>query len=123
MRRTMLKSKIQKAVVRQAQLDYEGSLGLDGALMDAADMVQFEKVHIYNVTNGERFSTYLIREEPGSGQVAIYGAAAHKAGVGDELIIVSYVQLEEEEIGFFMPRVIILDGRNSIKETKLRGSL
>ena len=119
MRRTMLKSKIQKAVVRQAQLEYEGSLGLDGALMDAADMVQFEKVHIYNVKNGERFSTYLIREEPGSGRVAIYGAAAHKAGLGDELIIVSYVQIEEEEIGFFMPRVIILDSRNGIQETKI----
>jgi aspartate 1-decarboxylase len=114
----MLKSKIQTAVVREARIDDEGSLGLDGALMDAADMIQFEKVHIHNVTNGERFSTYLVREAPGSGQVAIYGAAAHNAGVGDELIIVSFVQLEEEEIGFFMPRIIILDGRNGIKTAK-----
>jgi aspartate 1-decarboxylase len=118
MRRTLLKSKIQKAVVTEANLDYEGSLGLDAGLMSEADMIPYEKVHIYNITNGERFSTYLIKEAEGSGRVVIYGAAAHKAGRGDELILVSFVQLEEDEIEFFMPKVIILDGKNKIKEVK-----
>ena len=115
MRRTMLKSKIQKAVVTEANLDYEGSLGLDESLLEAADMIPFEKVHVYNVTNGERFSTYLIKEPRGSGKVAIYGAAAHKAGTGDELILVSFVQLEENEIEYFTPKIAILDDRNRIK--------
>lgn len=115
MRRTMLKAKIQKAVVTEADLDYEGSLGLDENLMSAADMIQFEKIHVYNVTNGERFSTYLIKETAGSGKVAIYGAAAHKAGPGDQLIIVSFVHLEVNEIEFFMPKIVILDGQNRIK--------
>lgn len=118
MRRTLLKSKIQKATVTAAKLDYEGSLGLDESLMTAADMIPFEKVHVYNIANGERFSTYLIREEANSGRVAIYGAAAHRAGMGDELIIVSYVDLEEDEIEFFMPKVLILDGKNRIQEIK-----
>jgi len=118
MRRTLLKSKIQKAVVTEANLDYEGSLGLDARLMREADMIPYEKVHIYNITNGERFSTYLIKEEENSGRVVIYGAAAHKAGRGDELILVSFVQLEEDEIEFFMPRIIILDGKNKIKEMR-----
>jgi aspartate 1-decarboxylase len=118
MRRTLLKSKIQKAVVTESNLDYEGSLGLDEGLMKAADMIAYEKVHVYNVANGERFSTYLIKEAENSGKVAIYGAAAHKAGRGDELIIVSFVQLDEDEIEFFMPKVIILDGRNKIKDIR-----
>lgn len=118
MRRTLLKSKIQKAVVTESNLDYEGSLGLDESLIKAADMIPYEKVHVYNITNGERFSTYLIKEAENSGKIAIYGAAAHKAGRGDELIIVSYVQLDEDEIEFFMPKVIILDGQNKIKEVR-----
>jgi aspartate 1-decarboxylase len=115
MRRTLLKSKIQKALVTEANLDYEGSLGLDELLMTAADMIPFEKVHVYNISNGERFSTYLIKEAAGSGKAAIYGAAAHKAGPGDHLIIVSYVQLDEKEIASFRPKVVILDERNRIK--------
>ncbi len=118
MRRTLLKSKIQKAVVTEANLDYEGSLGLDENLMKAADLIPYEKVHVYNITNGERFSTYLIKEAAGCGEVAIYGAAAHKAGPGHQLIIVSYVQLEDDEIEFFVPKVIILDGKNKVKEVR-----
>ena len=115
MRRTMLKSKLQNAIVTFADLEYEGSLGLDERLLEAADLIPFEKVHVYNVTNGERFSTYLIKEEAGSGRVAIYGAAAHKAGPGDRLIIVSFVLLEDGEIDYFTPKIVILDGRNGIK--------
>ncbi|MGB8951397.1 MAG: aspartate 1-decarboxylase [Candidatus Aminicenantales bacterium] len=118
MRRTLLKAKIQKARVTEARLEYEGSLGLDESLVEAAGMVPFEMVHVYNISNGERFSTYLIKEEKDSGKVGIYGAAAHKVNVGDCLIIVSYAQLEDDEIEFFMPRMIILDDNNKIKEIK-----
>lgn len=110
----MLKAKLMKAVVTEANLDYEGSLGIDDLLLSAADMIPFEKVHLYNITNGERFSTYIIREEAGSGKIAIYGAAAHKARIGDQLIIVSFVQLEDAEIDFFVPKVVLLDGKNGI---------
>ena len=118
MRRTLLKSKIQNAFVTESNLDCEGSLGLDARLMGEADMIPYEEVHIYNISNGERFSTYLIKEAEDSGRVVIYGAAAHKAGRGDELILVSFVQLEEDEIEFFMPRIIILDEKNKIKEVR-----
>jgi aspartate 1-decarboxylase len=118
MRRIMLRGKIHKATVTEANLDYEGSLGLDGLLMTAADMIPYEKVHIYNVSNGERFSTYLIKAKEGSGTVGIYGAAAHLAGVGDKVIIVSYGFLDEEETDFFMPKVVIVDDGNRIKEIK-----
>jgi aspartate 1-decarboxylase len=118
MKRIMLKGKIHKATVTEANIDYEGSLGLDEGLMRSAGMIPFEKVHIYNVTNGERFSTYLIKAKEGSGTVGIYGAAAHKASKGDRLIIVSYAWLDEEETEFYMPKVIILDGANRIAEVK-----
>jgi aspartate 1-decarboxylase len=114
----MLRGKIHKATVTEVNLDYEGSLGLDGLLMTAAEMIPYEKVHIYNVSNGERFSTYLIKAKEGSGTVGIYGAAAHLAGVGDKVIIVSYGFLDEEETDFFMPKVVIVDDGNRIKEIK-----
>jgi aspartate 1-decarboxylase len=86
--------------------------------MKAADMLPYEKVHIYNVSHGERFSTYLIKGKKGSGEVGIYGAAAHKAGLGDKLIIVSYVFLDEEEVDFFRPKVLILGDGNQVVEVK-----
>ena len=115
MRRTLLKSKIHRAVVTAADLHYEGSLGLDEALIEAAGLVPYEKVHIYNVTNGARFSTYIIKEARGSGKVAIYGAAAHKARPGDLVIIASYAQFEETELSGFTPKVVLLDAENKIK--------
>jgi aspartate 1-decarboxylase len=118
MRRTLIKSKIQNAVVTEAQLDYEGSLGIDVRLLRAADMIPYEKVHIYNVTNGERFSTYLIEEAEGSGKVAIYGAAAHKAGPGDCIIIVSFALFEEGEIPGFRPKIVIAGPDNRIKSIR-----
>ena len=118
MRRTLIKSKIQNAVVTESQLEYEGSLGIDAGLLRAADMIPYEKVHIYNVTNGERFSTYLIEEAEGSGKVAIYGAAAHKAGPGDCLIIVSFALFEESEIPGFRPKIVIASPRNGIKSIR-----
>jgi len=118
MKRIVLGSKIHKATVTESVLDYEGSLGLDGDLMKAAGMIPFEQVHVYNISNGERFTTYLIKAKEGSGTVAVYGAAAHRAGVGDKLIVVSYVLQGEEETEFVVPRIIIVDEKNKIKEVK-----
>jgi aspartate 1-decarboxylase len=118
MTRTLLKGKLHQATVTEANRDYEGSLALDEGLMRAAGMIAYEKVHVYNVTNGERFSTYLLKAPEGSGTVGIYGAAAHKAKTGDRLIIVSYVLLEDEETEFFMPRIVILEAGNRVKEIK-----
>jgi aspartate 1-decarboxylase len=118
MKRTFLKSKIHGAVVTEDDLDYEGSLGLDEGLMKAADLFPFEKVEVYNVSNGERFATYLVKEEKGSGIVAVYGAAAHKARAGDKVIIASYAVIDEDEIDFYMPKVVLVNDRNRIKEIK-----
>jgi len=87
-----LKSKLHRARVTYSDINYEGSLGIDENLMKAAGMREYERVEIYNVTNGERFTTYLIKEEPGSGKIGVYGAAAHKAREGDIIIITSYCQ-------------------------------
>lgn len=118
MNRIMLKAKIHGARVTETNVDYEGSLALDENLMKAADMLPYEKVHVYNVSNGERFSTYLIKAAQDSRKVGVYGAAAHRARVGDRLIVVSYVLLDEGETEFFMPKVLILDAENKIVEIK-----
>lgn len=118
MRRIMLKAKIQKLTVTETNLNYEGSLTLDEGLMQAADMLPFEQVHVYNMSNGERFLTYLIKGEKESGVVGVNGAAVHKAKAGDKLIVASYVLAEEDEIEFFMPKVLIVDGNNRIKVIK-----
>jgi aspartate 1-decarboxylase len=116
MRRTMLKSKLMQASVTAADLDYEGSLGIAADLIEAADILPFEKVHIYNLANGERFSTYVIKEPAGSGRIAVYGAAAHKAGTGDKIIIASYVQMDDDEIAYFRPKIVLLEEGNRIKK-------
>ncbi|MDH7512217.1 MAG: aspartate 1-decarboxylase [Clostridiales bacterium] len=118
MKRVMLKAKIHHARVTETNMDYEGSLALDEDLIRAADMLPYEKVHVYNVSNGERFATYLIKGEKGSGKVGVYGAAAHRAKVGDKLIVVSYAIIDEEETDFFMPKILILDAGNEIVEVK-----
>jgi len=118
MKRIMLSGKIHRATVTRTDLNYEGSLGIDGELLDAAGLVPFEKVHVYNVTNGERFSTYLIREKENTGTVAVYGAAAHRAGMGDILIIVSYAIVGEEEMLYFRPKALLLDDKNRITSIK-----
>ncbi len=118
MRTLFLKSKIHRARVTKSNLDYEGSLGLDAELMAAAGLSEYERVEIYNVTNGERLATYLIKEQAGSGQVGVYGAAAHKVKQGDIVIITSYGCLEEAEIKFHQPRIVLLDENNRIKQIK-----
>ncbi len=118
MRIIMLKAKIQKLVVTETNLDYEGSLTLDECLMEAAGMIPFEQIHVYNISNGERFLTYLIKGAKNSGVVGVNGAAVHKAKVGDKLIVASYVSLDEGEIDFFMPKILLVDEDNKIKEIK-----
>jgi aspartate 1-decarboxylase len=118
MRRTFLHAKLHRARVTTADSEYEGSLALDAGLMEACGLMPFEMVHVYNVTNGERFSTYLIRAERDSGRVDVFGAAALKAAVGDVLIIAAYAELEDEEAAFLRPRVLILDERNRIKDRR-----
>ncbi|MBO4740618.1 MAG: aspartate 1-decarboxylase [Bacteroidales bacterium] len=102
----VLKSKIHRVTVTQADLDYIGSITIDENLMKAANMIENEQVHIYNITNGERFSTYVIKGEAGSGVIGINGAAAHKAGVGDLIIVASYAMMDLEEAKNHTPVVI-----------------
>jgi aspartate 1-decarboxylase len=114
----MLKAKLHHARVTEADLNYEGSLALDEDLMAAADLLPYEKAYVYNVSNGQRFSTYIVKAERGSGKVAVLGAAAHRVRVGDKLIIVAYVVLDEEEIEFYMPKVVLLGPDNKIIHVK-----
>ena len=102
----VLKSKIHRVTVTEANLDYIGSITIDETLLNAANMIENERVDIYNITNGERFSTYIIKGEAGSGVIGINGAAAHKAGVGDLLIIASYASMNFEEAKCWHPTVI-----------------
>lgn len=118
MKRTMLKSKIQKLTATETNLEYEGSLTLDEDLMKIADMKPFEQVHIYNISNGERFATYLIKGAKNSGVVGVNGAAVHKAKKGDKLIVASFALLEEEEIDFHMPKILIVGENNKVKTIK-----
>lgn len=118
MRRIVLRSKIHRARVTEVNIDYEGSLTLDESLMETAGMIPFEQAQVYNITNGERFFTYLIKGEKDSGVVGVNGAAAHRAGKGDEIIIATYGEVEESEINGFTPKIIILDADNRIKKVK-----
>ncbi len=115
MQRTMLKSKIHRAKVTHAELEYEGSCAIDEDLLDAADIREYQQIDIYNVTNGERFSTYAIRAERASGVISVNGAAARRAQVGDILIIASYAAYSELEVQRHQPDLVYVDGRNRIK--------
>ena len=119
MRRTLLKSKIHRATVFDAELHYEGSISIDPKLAMAADLVPFERVEVYNVTNGERFATYYIEGAIGSGEITINGAAAHKASRGDLVIICSYADYDEQEVVGHRPRLIYVDEHNLIVESKI----
>lgn len=118
MKRIILKAKVQRATVTETNIDYDGSLTLDESLMSAADLVPFEQVHVYNISNGERFITYIIKGKRDSGVVGINGAAVHKASIGDELIIASYTLMDDEETSFFIPKIVLLDEKNNVKSLK-----
>ena len=116
MQRVMLKSKIHRATVTDANLDYEGSVAIDEALMEAAGIYEFEQVHIYDINNGSRLTTYAIKGERGTGVISINGAAAHLARKGDLVIIASYSVLEEAEAAKHAPVLVYVDEKNSIRK-------
>ncbi len=116
MQRFMLKSKLHRAVVTDADLHYEGSISIDEGLLEAADIIPYEKVAIYNVTNGERFTTYAIKASRGSGTICLNGAAAHKASKGDVIIIATYVVAEAAELKGWSPKCVLLNQENQIKK-------
>jgi len=118
MTRVMLRAKLHRATVTEADLHYEGSCGIDAALLAAAGMVPYERIEIYNVNNGERFATYIIEAPAGSGTVSLNGAAARRAQVGDLLIICTYAPLPEEAIAAHRPRVVLLAEGNRIAAIK-----
>ena len=118
MQRNMLRAKLHRATVTEAILDYEGSCGIDEDLMDAADMKEVEYIELYNVNNGERSATYIIKAPRGTGTISLNGAAARRAHVGDLLIICTYAPMNEEEVASYKPKVVLLDERNGIKEIR-----
>lgn len=117
--RTMLKSKIHRATVTGADIDYEGSITIDTRLMEAADILPFEHVHVLNLNNGARFETYAIEGE--KGEICLNGAAARLAIKGDMVIILTYRQMEEEEARTYIPKLVHVDKNNDI--TSIKGSI
>lgn len=116
--RIMFKSKIHRARVTGANIDYEGSITIDSRLMEAADILPYEQVQVLNVNNGARFTTYAIGGEPGSGDICINGAAARLATRGDIVIILTYCHVEEEQAQHFTPKVVHVNAQNAIVETR-----
>ena len=110
----MLKAKLHRVRVTHSELHYEGSCAIDDDLLDAADIKEYQQIDIYNVTNGERFTTYAIRAQRGSGVISVNGAAAHKANPGDILIIATYAMFSELELQKFHPQLVYVDERNRI---------
>ncbi len=120
MKRTMLKSKIHRATVTDANLHYQGSVTIDPLLLEAADILVHERVEIYNVTNGERFATYAIPGKPGKGEICLNGAAAHKASPGDLVILASFAEYEAEELTDHHPKLVFVDEHN--RQAALHGN-
>jgi aspartate 1-decarboxylase len=118
MNRTMLKCKIHRATVTDAVLHYEGSVTIDKTLMDAAGLVEYEQVHIWNVDNGNRFTTYVIDGEPGSGVICLNGAAARQVSKGDLVIIAAFSAYDEKELANFQPTLVYVDAKNRITGVK-----
>ena len=116
MLRTILKSKIHRAHVTEANLYYEGSITIDEELMQKADLLEGEKVEILNLNNGQRLETYAIKGKPGSGVICLNGPSARGACVGDEIIIVSYILADTKEAGKLKPKIVKVDGRNRIED-------
>ena len=115
MQRTVLKSKLHRVRTTASELHYEGSCAIDELLLEAADIREYEQIEIYNVDNGERFSTYAIKGQRGSGMISVNGAAAHKAAVDDILIIATYASYTEIELAKHQPTLIYVDDKNRIK--------
>jgi len=118
----VLKSKIHRVTVTEANLNYIGSITIDEDLIDAANLIEFEKVHILNINNGERFTTYIIKGERGSGVICLNGAAARKVMCGDIILIVSYAQMEFEEAKRFKPRIVFPDTSTNLLSPQITQS-
>ena len=115
---TLLKSKLHHASVTHSELEYEGSCAIDGALLSAANIQEYEQIQIYNLANGKRFTTYAIRAEDHSGIISVNGAAAHKASPGDRIIICTYAILSQQEAAIYKPTLVYLGAGNRIKDTR-----
>jgi aspartate 1-decarboxylase len=113
----MLKAKLHRARVTDANLNYEGSLTIDRQLMEAVGILPFEKVKVYNINNGERFDTYAIEGEADSGTITLNGAAARKGEIGDLIIIVTYALYDQQELTTYQPRIVVLDQDNRIRKS------
>lgn len=118
MQRTMLSSKIHRAVVTHAELHYEGSCAIDEDLMEAAGLVENEQIHVWNINNGERFVTYVIRGHRGSGMISLNGSAARRAIVGDLIIIAAFSQVSASELGQHAPKLVFVDEKNRVTEVR-----
>ena len=118
MQRTMLKSKLHRVSVTASELGYEGSCAIDENLLEAANLQENEQVHIWNINNGERFVTYAIRAERGSGIISVNGSAARRASVGDLLIIASFAQVHETQVKEHQPKLVFVDEANRQKELR-----
>ncbi|MGR8929111.1 MAG: aspartate 1-decarboxylase [Gammaproteobacteria bacterium] len=110
----MLKAKLHRARVTHSELDYEGSCAIDGKILDFSGIREYEQIHIYNINNGQRFTTYAIRAEEGSGVFSINGAAARLACPGDLIIIAAYASMDEKEMKSYKPTLVYFDGNNKI---------
>lgn len=118
MQRVMLKSKLHRVSVTHSELEYEGSCAIDVSLLEAANIKEYEQISIYNITNGQRFTTYTIQAERNSGIISINGAAAHKADPGDKLIIATFANYNEIELEKYQPLLVYVDHQNKITITK-----
>ena len=116
--RIMLLAKLHRVTVTEADLHYEGSCGIDENLLEAAGMKEFEKIELYNINNGERFSTYIIKAPRNSGVISLNGAAARRAHVGDHLIICTYGQIPDSELKDYYPKIVLVGDRNQIASIK-----
>jgi aspartate 1-decarboxylase len=114
---TLLKCKLHRACVTHAELDYEGSCAIDEDLMALAGIREYEQIQVYNIANGERFTTYAIRAEAGSRVISVNGAAAHKAAPGDRVIICAYAAMDEKEADAFRPSLVYCDEHNRVSHT------
>mgnify|MGYP001266526796 CR=1 FL=1 len=111
----VLKSKIHNATVTCHDINYDGSIGIDAELIDAANFRKFEKVHVLNIDNGQRLETYIIEEDRGSGKVCVYGAAAHRVQKGQKIIILSYASIDVEQSSLHVPAIIHVNQNNQVK--------
>lgn len=111
--RIMLRSKLHRVSVTEADMHYEGSCGIDADLLEAANMREYERIELYNVTNGERFETYIIKKPAGSGAISLNGAAARRAAVGDVMIICTFAPIHQSDLAEYTPRIVLCDPKDN----------